>query len=65
MLREVKPQTRVFVCAGSSADALLVAVSSTASVQMKTPSRWSTARRKRARSEVSTSRSLAAFSRGN
>jgi hypothetical protein len=44
---------------------VLVAISSTASAQMKTPSRCSTARRKKARSEVNKLSSLVAFSQGN
>jgi hypothetical protein len=65
MLDEVKPQTRVFVCAGSSADALLVVVSRVASAQTKTPNHLKEARRRRAWREVNTLPSLAAFSQGN
>ena len=60
-----KPQTRVFVCVGSSADAVLAAHSVAASTKSKTPSRFRATRRRKAWSRAGTFPSLAAFSLGS
>jgi hypothetical protein len=60
-----KPQTRVFVCEGSSADALPATESSVASAQTKTPSHLSEASRRKTWSKAGTCSSLVAFFQGN
>jgi len=60
-----KPQTRVFVCTGSSADAVPATDSSVASAQTKTLSHLSEARRRKTWSKAGTRPSLAAFFQGN